>query len=72
MRCASCGGRVCVCASHRLAARRRYKDGSEWQHSVYYPTLKGIAERLGALRTLGVGVAVWELGTGLDYWWDLL
>ena len=41
-------------------------------HSVYYPSLKGLAERLGALRSLGVGVALWELGTGLDYWFDLL
>ena len=42
------------------------------KHSVYYPSLKGLAERLGMLRALGVGVAVWELGTGLDYFWDLL
>ena len=41
-------------------------------HSVYYPSLKGLAERLGMLRGLGVGVALWELGTGLDYFWDLL
>jgi hypothetical protein len=39
---------------------------------VYYPSLKGLAERLGMLRGLGVGVAVWELGTGLDFFWDLL
>ncbi len=49
-----------------------YNEPDGWRHSVYYPTLKSIAERIGALRTLGVGVAVWELGTGLDYFWDLL
>lgn len=42
------------------------------RHSVYYPSLKGVAERLGMMRNLGVGVALWELGTGLDYFFDLL
>jgi chitinase domain-containing protein 1 len=42
------------------------------RHSVYYPSLKGLAERLGMLRNLGVGVALWEMGTGLDYFFDLL
>jgi chitinase domain-containing protein 1 len=42
------------------------------RHSVYYPSLKGLAERLGVLRNLGVGIALWELGTGLDYFFDLL
>lgn len=42
------------------------------RHSVYYPSLKGLAERLGMLRGLGVGVALYELGTGLDYFFDLL
>lgn len=42
------------------------------RHAVYYPSLKGVAERLGMLRNLGVGVALWELGTGLDYFFDLL
>ena len=44
----------------------------DWKHSVYYPSLKSLAERLGMLRSLGVGVALWELGTGLDFFWDLL
>ena len=44
----------------------------EKRHSVYYPSLKSLAERLGMMRGLGVGVALYELGTGLDYFWDLL
>ena len=42
------------------------------RHSVYYPSLKSLAERLGMMRSLGVGVALYELGTGLDFFWDLL
>ena len=44
----------------------------DWRHSVYYPSLKSLAERLGMMRGLGVGVALYELGTGLDFFWDLL
>ena len=39
---------------------------------MYYPSLKSLSERLGMLRGLGVGVALYELGTGLDFFWDLL
>jgi len=48
-----------------------YMAGDE-AHTVYYPSVKAVAERLGMLRSLGVGVALWELGTGLDFFWDLL
>ena len=43
-----------------------YTDAAEARHSVYYPSLKFLSERLGMLRGLGVGVALWELGSGLD------
>ena len=43
--------------------------GGDDLHVVYYPSLRGLAERLGMLRSLGVGVAVWELGSGLDFFW---
>ena len=49
-----------------------YTDADGARHSVYYPSLKGLAERLGMLRGLGVGVALWEIGQGLDYFFDLL
>ena len=55
-----------------LAASWASPDAAGARHAVYYPSLKGLAERLGMLRGLGVGVALSELGTGLDYFWDLL
>ncbi|KAL1523388.1 hypothetical protein AB1Y20_018331 [Prymnesium parvum] len=47
-----------------------HADGVE--HALYYASLRGLAERLGVLRQLKVGFAIWELGTTLDYFYDLL
>jgi chitinase domain-containing protein 1 len=38
----------------------------------YYPTLWSVAIRLKAIAKLGAGVSVWEIGQGLDYWFDLI
>jgi len=49
-----------------------YKDEAGQDHTVYYPTVDSITDRVGFAGEVGTGVSVWELGQGLPYFYNIL
>lgn len=42
------------------------------RHAVFYPSLMSISARLNEAQAWGAAVSIWEIGQGLDYFFDLL
>eukprot|EP01133_Synstelium_polycarpum_P006590 gene6590-7652_t len=49
----------------------RYKEGSS-TNFVAFPSLLFIQERLQLAQSYGCSISIWEIGQGLDYFYDLL
>lgn len=49
-----------------------YTDSQNVKHVVFYPSLMSIATRLKEASSWGAGVSIWEIGQGLDYFFDIL
>ena len=41
-------------------------------HEVFYPTLRSLERRVEAFAERAVGISIWELGQGLERFFDLL
>ncbi|XP_078439602.1 glycosyl hydrolase superfamily protein [Wolffia australiana] len=48
-----------------------YEDDKNRRHAIFYPSLASISLRLDEARSRGASLSVWEIGQGLDYFFDL-
>jgi chitinase domain-containing protein 1 len=49
-----------------------WRDDDDEEHVLYYPTVASLQARVEKFGEVGVGMAVMELGDGLDYFLDVL
>ncbi|XP_073156028.1 uncharacterized protein [Henckelia pumila] len=49
-----------------------YSDNQNVKHVVFYPSLMSISQRLQLALSWGAGISIWEIGQGLEYFFDIL
>lgn len=49
-----------------------YIDSKDVKHVVFFPTLMSIATRLQEALSWNAGISIWEIGQGLEYFFDVL
>lgn len=49
-----------------------YNDNQDVKHVVFYPSLMSIATRLQEALSWDAGISIWEIGQGLEYFFDIL
>ncbi|KAL3815120.1 hypothetical protein ACJIZ3_016388 [Penstemon smallii] len=49
-----------------------YVDNQDVKHVVFYPSLLSIETRLQEALSWGAGISIWEIGQGLEYFFDIL
>lgn len=54
------------------SGKRKNNQDEQFSNVVIYPTLKYLQTRIEIARTAGIGISIWEIGQGMDYFFDLL
>ncbi|XP_057805801.1 uncharacterized protein LOC131020795 [Salvia miltiorrhiza] len=49
-----------------------YVDNQDVRHVVFYPSLMSVATRLQEAASWNAGISIWEIGQGLEYFFDIL
>ena len=63
------GGEKYKVGWNREAMEHKFSSKGE---EIYFPTLYSIQKRLELFKDLGTGLSIWEIGQGLDYFFELL